>query len=128
MDYKIRILLLGFFTSTMYAQAVQWQKLKAVKSYTSSEYHLKEGVEYLEIRNYYRGMNDKGYNTKGYRVTVSMQKSALISFSSDIVEKFKKSSPNLSKETNIKRTGFCLMNGCFSNISNGRTVCEVCLF
>lgn len=119
MGYKIRILLLSFFISTIYAKAVQWQKLKAVKSYISSEYHLKEGVEYLEIRNYYRGINDKGYNIKGYRVTVSMQKSGLTSFSLDIVEKFKASSPNLSKETNIKRTGFCLMSGCFSNISNG---------
>ncbi len=115
----LNIVLLVLLTTGVYAKAEKWQKLKAVESYSPSEYHLKKGVEYLEIRNYHWGMNDRGYNTKGYRVTVSMQNSPLTSFSADIVKKFKVSSPNLSKQTNIKKTGSCLMSGCFSNISNG---------
>ena len=103
----------------LHAKSAKWQELKSLKEYSASAYMLKEGVEYLEIRNYIRGMKDKRYNIKKYDVTVSMQRLSLESFSPKMVKKFKALSPNLSKQTNIKRSGFCLMSGCVSRISNG---------
>ena len=101
------------------AQGAKWQKLKSLKEYPASAYTLKEGVEYLEIRNYIKGNKDKRYNIKKYGVTVSMQSTPLKSFSPKMVKKFKALSPNLSKQTNIKASSFCLMSGCVSQISNG---------
>lgn len=115
----IRLWLLLVLVSSIHAKSTKWHTLKALEMYEPNAYTLKKGVEYLEIRNYYWGINDRGYNTKGYSVTLSMQRRALKSFAPDIIKKFKRSLPNLSKETNIKNTGFCLMSGCVSNISNG---------
>lgn len=115
----IVLLLLSLLLTGLHAKAAKWQKLKSLKEYSGSDYALKKGVEYLEIREYFRGVKDKGYNTKKYEVTVSMQGSALKSFNTEIVKKFKASIPNLSKQTNIKASTFCLMRGCVSRISNG---------
>ena len=45
-------------------QGAKWQKLKSLKEYPASAYTLKEGVEYLEIRNYIKGNKDMRYNIK----------------------------------------------------------------
>lgn len=113
-----KIVLLVLLVTGVHAKSAKWQKLKSLNEYRASAYTLKEGVEYLEIREYYQD-EDKGYDTKKYKVTVSMQRSTLKSLSPQIVKKFKASAPNLSKETNIKKTRFCLMSGCASRISNG---------
>ncbi len=59
------------------AKDTKWQKLKSLKEYSASDYTLKEGVEYLEIRTYSRGIEDKKYNIRGYRVDLTMQRKAL---------------------------------------------------
>lgn len=103
----------------LHAKAIKWQKLKSLKEYSESDYTLKEGVEYLEIREYFQDITQKRYNTKKYRVTITMHRSTLKSFSPKMVKKFKASSPILSKQTNIKASTLCFMRGCVSHISNG---------
>ncbi len=114
-----KIVLLVLLITGVHAKGAKWQELKALKEYPVNAYKLKEGVEYLEIRNYIKGNKDKRYNIKKYGVTVSMQRTPLKSFSPKMVKKFKALSPNLSKQTNIKSSTFCLMSGCVSQISNG---------
>ncbi len=114
-----KIVLLVLLITGVHAKGAKWQELKALKEYPANAYKLKEGVEYLEIRNYIKGNKDKRYNIKKYSVTVSMQRTPLKSFSPKMVKKFKALSPNLSKQTNIKSSTFCLMSGCVSQISNG---------
>jgi len=115
--FKTIILIL--LLTEMHAQGVTWHKLKALKAYPGSAYKLKKGVEYLEIRSYHKGMQEKKYNIKKYTVAASMYKKPLNSFPSGMVKRFKKLKPNLSKKTNIKKVSACLMRGCVSSIGNG---------
>jgi len=108
----------GEHDSVTHVKSVKWHKLKSLKDYSADAYTLKEGVEYLEIRAYTRAMQSKVYSEK-YIVTVKLGKTALKSFDTEVVEKFKASSPNLNKKTNIRKYGFCAMEGCTSYISNG---------
>ena len=114
-----KIVLLALLITGIHAKGAKWQKLKPLKEYPASDYNLKEGVEYLEIREYYNGVKDTQYRTKTYNVTVPMGRTSLKSFSPKMVKKFKTLSPNLSKQTNIKESRFCLLSGCVSRISNG---------
>lgn len=100
------------------AKDTKWQKLKSLKEYSASDYTLKEGVEYLEIRTYSRGIEGKKYNIRGYRADLTMQRKALTSFSSAKIKKFKELTPNISEQTDIRKSGFCLMSGCISSIGN----------
>ena len=113
-----KIVLLVLLVTGVHAKSIKWQKLKSLKSYPASAYTLKDGVEYFEIREYYNGVKDTKYNIKNYRVTVKMGITSLKSFSPKMVKKFKALRPNLSKQTNIKKSNFCLMSGCVSRISN----------
>ena len=97
----------------------EWKKLKQLKEYTTTDFNLKEGVEYLEIRTYYRGQKEKKYRIEDYSIAIRMGQTPLSFFKPKLVEEFKKIAPNLSKETNLKHVAFCLMSGCTSNISNG---------
>lgn len=112
-------MLLVFLTTGMHAKSAKWQKLKPLKAYTPDAYNLKKGIEYLEIRIYTQEIRERTYSKKKYRVSVSMGKRALSSFDSKLVKRFKKVSPDLSEETNIRRTGICMMAGCISHIGNG---------
>jgi hypothetical protein len=96
----------------------EWQRLKLLKEYEGVDFHLKDGVEYLELRIYTKGQREKEY-AKEYRVAVSMQQTPLEFFDAKLIKEFKNVKPNLSQETNIKRTGFCLMSGCVSIVGNG---------
>ena len=100
---SVKMVLLLVLMTGVHAQGVKWEKLKALKEYKANAYTLKNGVEYLEIRNYYKAIDARGYDVKAYGVTVTMQKRPLNSFHLDKVKKFKASLPNLSKKTNIKK-------------------------
>ncbi len=113
-----KVLLLVFLLTGVEAKSVKWYKLKALKEYPSSAYSLKEGIEYLEIRSYYRGVGERGYNTSDYTTLLSIHRKSLLSFDSKIVKRFKSSQPNLSKDTDIKKSSMCLMSGCVSRIGN----------
>ena len=117
--YILKIVLLIGLVTGVYAKGPKWQKLKPMKEYPASAYSLKGGTEYLEIREYNNGVKDTQYKIETYRVTVPMGRTSLKSFSPNMVKKFKALSPNLSKQTNIKKSSFCLMSGCVSRISNG---------
>ncbi len=114
-----KIVLLILLATGVHAKSIKWQELKPLKAYPASAYTLKNGVEYLEIREYYNGVKDTKYKIETYRVTVPMGETSFKSFSPEMVKKFKALSPNLSKQTNIKKSSFCLMSGCASRISNG---------
>ena len=114
--FKIALLIL--LTTQTEAQNSKWSKLKSIKAYPPTAYNLKEGVEYLELRTYHKAPKEKRYSKK-YRVEASMYKKPLNSFPPKLVRKFKKLTPNLSKEADIKRSGVCLMFGCSLYISNG---------
>jgi len=102
----------------------KWQKLKLLKDYSSTDFNLKEGVEYLEIRTYFRGQQESEYHTKQYKVIVHMERTPLSFFEPKLLKEFKKIVPNLSKESNLKSVSFCLMRGCTSIISNGFMIDE----
>jgi len=114
-----KIVLLTLLITGLHAKDAKWQELKPLKAYASNAYRLKKGIEYLEIRTYTKSIEERTYNKKQYTVSVSMQKRALNSFDPKLIKRFKKLSPNLSAETNIGRTGICLMAGCASRIGNG---------
>lgn len=109
-----KIVLLALLLTGLHAKTAKWHKLQSLTEYSGSDYTLKEGVEYLEIRKYFQATR---YDRENYEVTVSIYKSALQSFSPKIVKQFKTSSPNLSEQTNIRRGGICIMSGCMSHIS-----------
>ena len=113
-----RVLLIVFLLTEIQAKSVKWQKLKSLKAYPPSAYNLKEGVEYLEIRSYYKDLGESGHDTSSYTLLLSIYRKPLLSFDSQIVKKFKSIQPNLSKDTNIKQNTMCLMSGCVSRISN----------
>jgi hypothetical protein len=113
-----RVLLILFLLTALEAKSVKWQKLKSLKEYAPSAYSLKKGVEYLEIRAYYKDIGESSYDTSSYEALLSIYRKPLVSFDSKIVKKFKSTQPNLSKETNIKQNTMCLMQGCVSRISN----------
>lgn len=111
------VLLLVLFSSTINAKSSKWHTLKALEPYSASEYTLKEGVEYLEIRSYIRSIQSKIYSDR-YVVVAKFGNKTLDSFEPKVVEKFKASPPNLSEKTNIRKYGFCIMAGCTSYIGN----------
>ena len=98
-----------------------WHKLKMLKEYDATDFNLKEGVEYLEIRIYTKGQQKQNYSKK-YQVAVRMYRTPLDSFGSKMVKEFKNIEPNFSNETNIKKRGFCLMAGCTHILGNGMMI------
>lgn len=116
----IKIMMLMSITFGMLnAQADTWKRLKPLKEYKSSGYRLKNDVKYLEIREYFRDIHEITYDVTHYKISVAMQKKYLQDLASNKRKKFKTLPPNLSKDTNIRKKGFCLMSGCTSKISNG---------
>jgi hypothetical protein len=120
-------LVVGQLASKIYKLSTQkpqssddaWQRLKVLKEYEGVDFHLKDGVEYLELRIYTKGRQREKEYAKEYRVAVAMQQTPLEFFDAKLIKEFKDVNPNLSQETNIKRTGFCLMAGCVSILGNG---------
>ena len=96
----------------------KWHQLQLLKEYDATDFNLKKGVEYLEIRIYTKGQKEENYSTK-YNVAVAMQHIPLELFDAKLLKEFKHVHPNFSKDTNIKKTGFCLMSGCVRIIGNG---------
>jgi len=96
----------------------KWHTLKELKEYVPSNFILKDDIEYLEIRLYTKGEREQNYSTK-YNVKVRMGQTPLESFDAKLVKEFKDVKPDLSKETNLKKVAFCLMNGCTHLIGNG---------
>ena len=115
------LLITLLFTSCKIPQSSnegKWHNLKPLKEYALSDFHLKDDIAYLEIRLYGKGQRETNYATK-YKVKVRMGETPLESFDAKLVKEFKALKPNLSKETNLKRVGFCLMYGCSHLIGNG---------
>lgn len=113
-----KIVLLALLLTGVHAKGVKWQKLKEIEKYSGSDYNLKEGVEYLEVRQYVWRAPQK-VNKNNYSVPVSAYKIPLKSFESKIVKKFKNLAPNFTKQANIRNIGYCYMSGCTSSLCNG---------
>ena len=110
-----RFLLLVFLLTGVQAKSIKWQKLKSLKEYSPSAYNLKEGVEYLEVRSYYKDVGESEYDMSSSTPLLTMYRKPLVSFDS---KKFKSLKPNLSKDKKKKKETMCLMMGCVSRISN----------
>jgi hypothetical protein len=116
--HVLKIILLALVLSSVYVNAAKWIELKSLNAYQSSEYHLKNGVDYLEVREYIWQSPHK-VDKNSYRVVISAYKTPLKSFKSKKVKKFKALAPNFTKEANIREIGHCLMSGCTFSRSNG---------
>ena len=95
-----------------------WTKLKPLKEYSHSEFRLKKGIEYLEVRQYDSDRNYK-INRKKYRVRFPIYRTPLNKLNSKLTRQFRKIPPNISKETNIKKLSICATGECKTTIGNG---------
>ena len=113
---KIFIILLSLITITPVLNA--WIKLKPLKSYDATQFNLKEGIEYLEVRQY---DSDKKYkiNRQKYRVRFPIYRTPLNKIDSKITRQFRRIPPNISSETNIKKLAICATGECRTTIGNG---------
>jgi len=95
-----------------------WTTLKPLKSYKPSEFKLKKGIVYLEIRQY---DSDKklSINKNKYRVRYPIYTTPLKEYNRRLKKQFKNIKPNLSKETNIKKLSLCATGECKITIGNG---------
>jgi hypothetical protein len=95
-----------------------WTKLKPLREYAPSEFRLKKGIEYLEVRQY---DSDKKYkiNKKKYRIRFPIYRKPLNQISPKLTRYFRKIPPNISKETNIKKLSICATGECKMTIGNG---------
>ena len=113
-----KILLLILVLSGAYANAAKWQKLKQLYDYSESTYSLKEGVEYLELREYTR-VKDSKEKMRHTETAFVMKRKPLSDFPASKVKKFNKLTPILSKQTNIRKFTFCDSYGCGEHVGNG---------
>jgi len=65
----LRVFLILFLLTALEAKEVKWQKLKSLKEYAPSAYNLKYGVEYLEVRSYYKDVGESSYDTSSYQLS-----------------------------------------------------------
>jgi len=111
-------MLLILLVTGMYAKGMKWKELKSLNAYQSKAYHLQEGVDYLEVREYiWETPNEVDKNN--YTVVMSAYKTSLKSFEPKKVKRFKSLAPNFNKEANIRKIGNCLMSGCIFRCTNG---------
>ena len=122
-----KIVLIVLLTTGLHAKAAKWKTLKLLHEYTESTYQLKEGVEYLELREYTRVQNSKK-KMRHTETVFEMKRKPLSGFPSAKVKKFNKLTPILSDQTNIRKFTFCDPNGCVEYVGNAFTMNNVYLF
>jgi len=113
---KFSMILLLLLCSTLIADA--WTKLKPLKSYAPTQFNLKKGIEYLEVRQY---DSDKKYkiNRQKYRIRFPIYRTPLNKLNHKVTRQFRRILPNISKETNIKKLSICATGECKMTIGNG---------
>ena len=111
------VLLLLLITGS-YAKDAKWQTLKSLYDYSESAYELKDGVEYLELREYTR-VKDSKEKMRHAETAFVMSRRPLSDFPPSKVKKFNKLTPILSKQTNIRKFTSCSPNGCGEHVGNG---------
>ncbi len=114
----VKIVFLVLLITVSYAKDAKWQKLNSLYDYSESTYSLKEGVEYLELREYTRVKNSKEkmrYTDTAFIVS----KRPLGDFPPSKVKKFSKLRPILSDQTDIRKFTSCASRSCVEHIGNG---------
>lgn len=84
----------------LYAKESKWHTLNPVDQYKSSDFNLKKGLAYLEIRQYMVDEHHK-LKKKPYKTIWSYYKTPLKSFSSKEVKRFKKLAPRSLDKSDI---------------------------
>ncbi len=93
-----------------------YKPLKALGKFSAKDFHLKEGVDYMEIR-MYSGDGDTVDTKKAY-LEVQAGSRVLSSFDPQLVKRFKAIKPMING-ADIRKSMMCLMMGCVSRVSNG---------
>jgi len=101
----IFISLLLFFSIELSAKKSKWIPLEHISTYKASDYNLKKGLEYLELRQYESKENNK-LRDKPYTVLLSFYRKPLNSFDKRTIKKFKKLKPNIEPKSNIKKSHY----------------------
>ena len=105
--------------SSLCAKSQNMRKLKELQAFSPTEYHLKKGIVYLEIREY-GWTNKQKVNTRVYTVLTKAFSKPLSQFDKKTIKKFHALSPNLLKRTNIRKNRQCYIDGfCNMKLSNG---------
>lgn len=113
----LKTVLIVLLTTGLHAKTAKWKTLKLLHEYTESTYQLKEGVEYLELREYTRVQNSKK-KMRHTETVFEMKRKPLSGFPSAKVKNFNKLTPILSDQTNIRKFTFCDPNGCVEHVGN----------
>jgi len=111
-----KIVLLLLLTVGLYAKGAKWHSLKPLYGYNNSSYVLKEGVAYLELREY--TWKSSSLNENAHE-SFAMSRKPLSSFSKYKVKRFKNLAPILNNKTNIRKFKSCDYYGCLNHIGNG---------
>ena len=101
-----------------HAKGLKWHDLKQLRNYQENAYILKKDVAYLELREYTR-VKDSKEKMRHTETAFVMGKRPLNDFSASKVKRFKKLTPILSPQTNIRKFIFCDFYGCVEHIGNG---------
>jgi len=94
----------------------EMKPLKPLGKYKSTEFNLKDGVDYLEIRMY--SGDDKRIHTNKYSTQIVAFSKHLATLDTNLVRQFKSIEPNLNG-ADIRKSTMCLMMGCVSRVGNG---------
>ena len=84
-------------------QAGSWKKLKLLKSYPPTAFHLKKNVDYLEIRFYKTRKRQKVSETH------SLYQKPISAYSKSIVKKFKNLRTKHTDRSDIRDNGYAFM-------------------
>ncbi len=104
-----------------------WLPLKPLADYSSKDFKLREDLQYLEVREYTESIRSlpapyrtvkKPFNANEYKILYKIYQKPLASFGNDIVKRFKALKPNLTKTTDIKRSGGGALGLVIRNLSN----------
>ncbi len=114
----LKIILLILVLSGVQANASKWKELQSLYDYSGSSCELKNGVQYLELREYTWVKKPK--ESMRHTETPFVINNALLnSFPASKVKQFKKLSPLLNSKTNIRKFSYCNDERCVEHIGNG---------
>lgn len=95
----LKIVLLLLLTTGIQAKS-KWKTLKFISQYSASAFNLKEGIAYLDVRQYQVNEKNK-LRKKPYKSVLSLYRTPLTSLDPKIVKKFHTLTPNTSSESDI---------------------------
>lgn len=98
----VKIVCLALAMTGLHAKETQWQNLKSLYRYSSSDFSLDETIAVMEIRCYGTYSNFQKYNKPTLKMKFHKTPSKLLD--AKLVKRFENSTPNLSKNGNIHRT------------------------